>query len=78
MKKVTLTIVAIVSISFVACKKDRVCTCTESGVSDKTTLLKVTKREANANCVSNLLNRNGYKTRRGCSFSPITVKRLIA
>ena len=28
--------------------------------------------------VSNLLNVNGYKTRRGCSFSPITVKRLIA
>ena len=28
--------------------------------------------------VSNLLNENGYKTRRGCSFSPITVKRLIA
>lgn len=28
--------------------------------------------------VSNLLNENGYKTRRGCSFSPITVKRLIS
>ncbi len=27
--------------------------------------------------VSKLLNENGYKTRRGCSFSPITVKRLI-
>lgn len=28
--------------------------------------------------VSNLLNENGYKTRRECSFSPITVKRLIS
>jgi DNA invertase Pin-like site-specific DNA recombinase len=28
--------------------------------------------------VSNLLNENGYKTRRGCLFSPITVKRLIS
>jgi DNA invertase Pin-like site-specific DNA recombinase len=27
--------------------------------------------------VSKLLNENGYKTRRGCSFSPITVKRLM-
>jgi DNA invertase Pin-like site-specific DNA recombinase len=28
--------------------------------------------------VSKLLNENGYKTRRGCSFNPITVKRLIS
>jgi DNA invertase Pin-like site-specific DNA recombinase len=28
--------------------------------------------------VSKLLNENGYKTRRGCLFSPITVKRLIS
>ncbi len=28
--------------------------------------------------VSKLLNENGYKTRRGCLFTPITVKRLIA
>jgi hypothetical protein len=70
MKKITLTIVAIVSISFVACKKDRVCTCTESGVSDKTTLLKVTKREANANCVSTSYdNGNGTSTKIECVLS---------
>lgn len=28
--------------------------------------------------VSKLLNENGYKTRRGCLFTPITVKRLIS
>jgi len=28
--------------------------------------------------VSKLLNENGYKTRRGCLFSPSTVKRLIS
>ena len=28
--------------------------------------------------VSKLLNENGYKTRRGCLFTPTIVKRLIA
>jgi hypothetical protein len=70
MKKLSLTIVAIVCISFVACKKDRVCTCTESGVSDKTTLIKVTKRQAKANCVSTSYeNGNGTISKSDCVLS---------
>lgn len=70
MKKLSLTLVAIVCISFVACKKDRVCTCTEGGVSDKTTLIKVTKRQAKANCVSTSVdNGNGTSTKNDCVLS---------
>ncbi len=70
MKKLSLTIIAIVCITFVACKKDRVCTCTVSGVSDKTTLIKVTKRQAKANCVSSSYdNGNGTSTKEDCELS---------
>ncbi|MDI1233095.1 MAG: hypothetical protein PSX81_02305 [bacterium] len=70
MKKLSLTIVAIALISFVACKKDRVCTCTDSGISEKTTYNDVTKRQGKANCVSYTTdNGNGTSNKVDCKLS---------
>lgn len=52
MKKITLLGVAAVALSFAACKKDRVCTCTDSGGGSETrTYTKSTKATAQANCL---------------------------
>ena len=57
MKKIILLAIAFVAISFASCKKDRVCTCetTSASGTDKsvTTMYKVTKKEARANCIGN-------------------------
>jgi hypothetical protein len=50
--KLILSILAVAAISFVACKKDRVCECTSDGTTSKVTLVEVTKRQGKANCVS--------------------------
>jgi hypothetical protein len=71
MKKLSLIIVAITVISLVACKKDRVCTCTEStpgSTPEKVTLVKVTKRQAKANCVSTQETFNGTTTKNDCKL----------
>ncbi|MEZ4804027.1 MAG: hypothetical protein R2852_00680 [Bacteroidia bacterium] len=70
MKKLTiLSIVAFAAISFVACKKDRVCECTESGTTDKTTYNDVTKRQGKANCVSYTYdNGNGTSSKVECEL----------
>ncbi len=53
MKKLTiLLIIAIVAISFTACKKDRVCECTSDGIITKVTINEATKRQGKANCIS--------------------------
>ncbi|MES2681682.1 MAG: hypothetical protein V4635_17435 [Bacteroidota bacterium] len=52
MKKM-LFIVAVAALFTTSCSKDRVCTCKDtSGDEDKVTLVKVTKGQAKANCVS--------------------------
>jgi hypothetical protein len=69
MKKLTLlSIFALAAISFVACKKDRVCECTEDGNVDKTTYNDVTKRQGNANCVSYSYEDNGTTTKVECKL----------
>ena len=67
MKKLLLLTVATLAISFASCKKDRVCTCTNTdtttytGISlptetsssiDKTTYTKASKKAGKVNCVS--------------------------
>jgi hypothetical protein len=58
MKKVLLFVAVIAAFSFASCKKDHVCTCTNSvnGVAsstpDVTTYTKSTKGAARANCLS--------------------------
>ena len=70
MKKLSLIIVTVAFISLVACKKERVCTCTEGGVSDKVTYVDVTKRQGKANCVSYTTdNGNGTSTKTECTLS---------
>jgi hypothetical protein len=51
--KLTLAVLAVAAISFVACKKERVCECKVDGTtSSKVTLVDVTKRQGKANCIS--------------------------
>lgn len=58
MKKITILAVAALAISFASCKKDRVCTCTTTytgsttSSTDVTTMTKVSKGAAKANCTS--------------------------
>ncbi len=53
MKKITLLAVAFVAISFASCKKDRVCTCTETnGDVRKTTYFASKKKDARLFCTS--------------------------
>lgn len=54
MKKITLLAIAAVAISFASCKKDYTCTCTSTGstTASVTKLIGVSKKAAQANCVS--------------------------
>ena len=62
-------IIAIAAISIVACKKDRVCECTEGGVTYKVTINDATKRQGKANCVSTTEdNGNGTSTKTECKL----------
>ena len=60
-----LAIIAIATLSLVACKKDRVCECTSKRsnssvtTTGKVTYTESTKRQANANCVSSSSESNG-------------------
>jgi len=52
MKKI-LFIAAIAALGTTSCSKDRTCTCSGGGgTDDKITLVKVTKGQAKANCIS--------------------------
>jgi hypothetical protein len=57
MKKVTLFAIAILGLSLASCKKDRVCTCTETDstsgtiVTYETTYYEVKKADARQNCI---------------------------
>ena len=75
MKKLSiLSIIAIIAISFTACKKDRVCECTSKTSSssttstDKMTIVKATKRQAKANCVSTKSEDNGVTYTEDCEL----------
>jgi hypothetical protein len=51
MKK-TIVLGALVVLAMASCKKDRTCTCTSNGDTNKITYTKVTKAQAKANCTS--------------------------
>ena len=69
MKKLLFLTTAIVAISIVSCKKDRVCECTFSGTTFKTTLNDATKRQAKDACVSQSYdNGNGTTTKVDCKL----------
>lgn len=75
MKKLSiLSIIAIIAISFTACKKDRVCECTtktsssSSTSTEKMTIVKATKRQAKANCVSTKEEDKGVTTTTECEL----------
>lgn len=54
MKKLTLLAVAFIAVSFASCKKDYTCTCTYTGstTAQVTKIIGVSKKAAQANCVS--------------------------
>ncbi len=70
MKKMNvLVIIAIATLSLVACKKDRVCECTSDGKTFKVTLVDATKRQGQANCVSTTSdNGNGTVDKEECKL----------
>ncbi len=69
MKKLTLLTAVLVCLSFVACKKDRVCECTVGGTVMKATLNDATKRQAKDACTSKTYdNGNGSSTKVECEL----------
>lgn len=61
MKKITLLAIAALAISFASCKKDYTCTCTAVGSTNAsvTKLVGVSKKTAQANCVSYVSTTTG-------------------
>jgi hypothetical protein len=69
MKKLLIVFAAIGCISFVACKKDRVCQCSVSTITYKVTLNDATKRQAKDACISRSYdNGNGTITKQECEL----------
>jgi len=70
-----LLVVAIAALSMASCKKDRVCTCTETASSggdsetSVTTIVKSTKAEAKANCVSTKVTDGGVVYTSTCKLN---------
>lgn len=66
MKKITIIAIVLIATSFVACKKERACTCTysNSGSSNTyteiTTYDKISKKSANATCTSGTVYDQSY------------------
>jgi hypothetical protein len=71
MKKITLTAVAFIAITFASCKKDYTCTCTSTGSSTPsvTKIIGVKKSAATANCVSKTTTSNGSTDITTCTLS---------
>ncbi|MEI6021884.1 MAG: hypothetical protein WCR21_12210 [Bacteroidota bacterium] len=67
MKK-TIVLGAMVVFAMGSCKKDRTCTCTSGNDSQKTTYLKVTKAQANANCTSYTYKSGNYSMDVTCAL----------
>ena len=61
MKKIILFSTAIIALGLVSCKKDYTCTCTSTGsaTASITKLVGVSKKAAQANCVSSTLTGTG-------------------
>ncbi|MBI2720569.1 MAG: hypothetical protein HYX39_00185 [Bacteroidetes bacterium] len=74
MKKILL-IAAVAGLSMVSCKKDRVCTCTETesaggpSSTSTTTIVKSSKMQAKANCVSTKSTNNGNTHSSDCKLN---------
>ncbi|MDI1233096.1 MAG: hypothetical protein PSX81_02310 [bacterium] len=69
MKKLLFLSLAIASICMVSCKKDRICECTVSSTTFKTTFNDATKRQAKDACVSQTYdNGNGTSTKVECKL----------
>lgn len=69
MKKLSIfTLLAVAAISFVACAKDRVCECTDSGTTYKVTYNDATKRQGKANCVSYEEDNGGTTNKVTCEL----------
>jgi hypothetical protein len=62
MKKITLLAITFVAITFASCKKDRVCTCTDTPTSGvpttyQTTYYEVKKKDARLFCIGSQTNQ---------------------
>ncbi len=69
MKKLLFLLLAIASVAFVACKKDRVCECTTGSTTRKVTFTDATKRQAKDACISrSYTNFNGTITKYECEL----------
>lgn len=69
MKKLSIIFTIIGCLSFVACKKDRVCECTFGSLSQKVTFTEATKRQAKDACVSKSYdNGNGTTSQIDCKL----------
>ena len=72
MRKIIL-VSAIALLSLASCKKDRTCTCTETGNGgvniSTTTIVKSTKKTAKVNCVSTRVVDNNEVYTRDCKLS---------
>lgn len=75
MKKITLFAAVIVAISFASCKKDRVCSCTNSSTggsvtTSETTYTKIKKSEAKTLCQKTTYTDNltGYVSTSDCKL----------
>ncbi len=71
MKKLTLLSIALVALSFASCKKDYTCTCTSAGSStaNVTKIIGVSKKAAQANCVSGTSTSNGIGYATTCTLA---------
>jgi len=73
MKKVLLFVAVVAAISFVSCKKDRVCTCTTttggvSGTADVVTYTKSLKKDARLMCMSESGTSGGVAYTKTCTL----------
>jgi phage-related tail protein len=69
MKKLSILAVVLVAASFASCKKDYTCTCSSTGGSNVTKILGVSKKAAQANCVSTSQTVNGTVYDETCTLS---------
>ncbi|MBC7383048.1 MAG: hypothetical protein H7296_08650 [Bacteroidia bacterium] len=68
MKKILL-LTAFAGLTMASCKKDRVCTCSDSNGTSTTTLVHVSKAQAKANCISTSQTENGVTYSNMCSLN---------
>lgn len=69
MKKITIISIALVAVSFISCKKDWTCTCTDSTGGEVKTFTKITKRQALSNCQSKTVTEAGSTESETCTLT---------